>query len=618
LDRLTKNIYYDFEDKKVNQTFKYSPNGNITQNSQVGNYVYDGDKPHAVKQITDVNEELISENECVVTYNLFNQPKTITEGDYELALSYGANQQRNKAVLKKNDTIVNTRYYYNKYYEKEIDSAGRTFYYHYIYGDNGVVALHIANRVLPKDSSDYYELDPGAEADTVGLRSTDTIPIDHIYYIHTDHVGSYCAITNEEGQVVQRNSFDPWGNYAFTSPYSNSHQHEEPGRNIDTLPGLSFPITARGFTGHEHYPFFKIINMNGRLYDPVIARFFSPDKYVANSSFTQDFNRYTYCRNNPLMYTDPDGEFIDLIIGTVMGFVNGLSQGAKIANNKGVTGWARFGYMIAGASIGATIGQATSALGTAIGSAMSVGSAAVAGAIQGGITGLAAGATSGLAMGALGGMKGNDLWNATWKGGVMGMAMGAVTGALMGGYESWRNGGNFWYNKQPSLSEELAMLVKNNKEELLSEIGEAGAKVRLGTEGNVRRTHTGHTVSGRDILNSDGDPVNGFYVQGRKFAKTAEGYARYRNNKIFISENRVMEMLNGVPDATESIFHEWHHCNQLFSGNADYLVQTYGTQGAIYQMEIMAHQFNYNRFPSIDRLQTINYYESLFKGLIIK
>jgi len=49
--------------------------------------------------------------------------------------------------------------------------------------------------------------------------------------------------------------------------------------------------------------------MNGRLYDPVIARFFSPDKYVANSTFTQDFNRYSYARNNPLMYVDPSGQF---------------------------------------------------------------------------------------------------------------------------------------------------------------------------------------------------------------------------------------------------------------------------------------------------------------------
>jgi RHS repeat-associated protein len=57
----------------------------------------------------------------------------------------------------------------------------------------------------------------------------------------------------------------------------------------------------------------EIINMNGRLYDPVIGRFFSPDKYVVNSSFTQDFNRYSYARNIPLKYTDPSGEFIWMI-----------------------------------------------------------------------------------------------------------------------------------------------------------------------------------------------------------------------------------------------------------------------------------------------------------------
>ena len=63
-----------------------------------------------------------------------------------------------------------------------------------------------------------------------------------------------------------------------------------------------------GFTGHEHLPEFGLINMNGRLYDPVLGRFLSPDNYVQAADLTQSFNRYSYALNNPLMFTDPSGE----------------------------------------------------------------------------------------------------------------------------------------------------------------------------------------------------------------------------------------------------------------------------------------------------------------------
>ena len=49
-------------------------------------------------------------------------------------------------------------------------------------------------------------------------------------------------------------------------------------------------------------------NMNGRLYDPVIARFFSPDQYVQDATATQSYNRYSYAANCPLIYTDPTGQ----------------------------------------------------------------------------------------------------------------------------------------------------------------------------------------------------------------------------------------------------------------------------------------------------------------------
>jgi RHS repeat-associated protein len=54
--------------------------------------------------------------------------------------------------------------------------------------------------------------------------------------------------------------------------------------------------------------------MNGRLYDPLTGRFLSPDNYIQNPGFTQNFNRYSYCYNNPLKYSDPSGDWIEYVI----------------------------------------------------------------------------------------------------------------------------------------------------------------------------------------------------------------------------------------------------------------------------------------------------------------
>jgi hypothetical protein len=54
--------------------------------------------------------------------------------------------------------------------------------------------------------------------------------------------------------------------------------------------------------------------MNGRVYDPMIGRFLSPDPYVQAPESSQNFNRYSYCLNNPLIYTDPSGEIFGLAV----------------------------------------------------------------------------------------------------------------------------------------------------------------------------------------------------------------------------------------------------------------------------------------------------------------
>ena len=72
--------------------------------------------------------------------------------------------------------------------------------------------------------------------------------------------------------------------------------------------------------------------MNGRLYDPYLARFLSPDNYVQIPDFSQSFNRYSYCQNNPLKYVDPDGEN-PIVIGAIIGAIAGAYIGGVATND---------------------------------------------------------------------------------------------------------------------------------------------------------------------------------------------------------------------------------------------------------------------------------------------
>jgi hypothetical protein len=233
LDRLTKITAGEINQPGVAQIFSYNNSGNITHNSKVGSYSYESSKPHAVTKIDLIGNTVIPTDSCAVAYNFFNQPTHIKEGGYELDLFYGANQQRNKMTIDRNNgnsASMSMRYYINKRYEKELDFANITRHYHYIYGDNGVVALHIANETDRTDS---------------------------IYYIHTDHLGSYCALTNDRKEVRQRNYFDPWGNYKnifAPNPFDPGTLDTLLGadKGIGILPLLNFMLTNRGFTCHEH------------------------------------------------------------------------------------------------------------------------------------------------------------------------------------------------------------------------------------------------------------------------------------------------------------------------------------------------------------------------------
>lgn len=64
---------------------------------------------------------------------------------------------------------------------------------------------------------------------------------------------------------------------------------------------------TRGYTGHEMLADIALVHMNGRVYDPSIARVASADIFVVDPADSQSWNRYSYVANRPLNHTDPSG-----------------------------------------------------------------------------------------------------------------------------------------------------------------------------------------------------------------------------------------------------------------------------------------------------------------------
>ncbi|MBQ3656489.1 MAG: RHS repeat-associated core domain-containing protein [Bacteroidales bacterium] len=159
------------------------------------------------------------------------------------------------------------------------------------------------------------------------------------YYAITDNVGSVLKLVDTGVHDKFSATYTPFGVRTITK---------------NEL-GYNFP---RGFTMHEHLDEFGIINANARLYDPYLARFVSPDPWIQDVTNSQNFNRYSYCLNNPLKYTDPTGEFFQYIIGGVLGGIQGFS----IGKSAGLSGWNLFGATVAGVGIGAISGGIASSV----------------------------------------------------------------------------------------------------------------------------------------------------------------------------------------------------------------------------------------------------------------
>ncbi len=449
------------------KTISYYPNGNINVKSDVGTYQY-GTAPHAVSSITlapDSQAGTIDEIENT-SYNRVSKLTLNSTTIKELHFTYNPDNQRNKMQYFEGVTPKKTTYYAGSY-EKVVHNGSAIEEYDYIYTPEGLSAI----------------------VKQAGGTTT-------MYYVNTDYLGSIRTITKADKTVQTRYTYDAWGVQTTT---------------------FGTGITTRGYTGHEHIAEFGLINMNARMYDPVLGRFLEIDPYVANNTYSQDFNRYSYARNNPFRYTDPTGEHPLLIAAFIGGFIN-LAMNDHKADNF----WQKLGYF----AVGAAAGALSFGAGAGISSALAAGPSFIGGALVGGGAGFTSGFTTGLGNGLIQGQNFSDaLWGGI-QGGVMGGLTGGAIGGVAGGINSVVHGGNFWTGSGATF-EQVAQVPSNSNSVTVGEGMEYSNKYAK----DFSDAHFGKEIKGLNELYADRVP-NGYqrvgdYVQNIKTGDYVDGIARY-------------------------------------------------------------------------------------------
>jgi RHS repeat-associated protein len=282
---LTEEFAYDNLDRldfsklngSINLDLAYDAIGNIISKSDVGTYAYHATRKHAVISTTgainntygyDANGNMTSRNGFATTWTTYNYPSRIIQSSTLWTdFRYGINRQLRWQSITTNGN-VESWWYIGRLLEKR--QVGPNYEYrHIIYGADGPVAVRLR---------------------TNGGSST--------YYLTSDHLGSTNAVTGSGATTLVNESFDAFGKRR------GSNWTGVPSAADNTQINAS---TKHGFTFHEHLTNLGLINMQGRVFDPVIGRFMSADPYIQAPLHSQSLNRYSYTFNNPLSYTDQSG-----------------------------------------------------------------------------------------------------------------------------------------------------------------------------------------------------------------------------------------------------------------------------------------------------------------------